>query len=286
MPSRRGGSPPGSTGPDRPRTPRVVDPPTAAIELEDPLDQLEPLLFLLRPALERLLAEPRARGLGATTLQIDLHTWISRAVSGAPFGGSFHAKSANEAEEREAAAGGLSLTVLAMKAAAIALREHPRLNASFDPDAEELIYKHYCHIGVATDTERGLLVPTIRDVDRKSLAELGRELPEVTERARGGELGRGDMEGGSFTITNVGSIGGTAFTPIINPPQVAILGLGRAEPQPRVTGDPAHPRILPRTMLPLCLAFDHRVCDGADAARFVVRVAELLGAPERLLLHL
>lgn len=180
----------------------------------------------------------------------------------------------------------LSLTVLVLKAAAAALAEFDRFNASFDPEAEELVFKRYCHIGVATDTPRGLLVPVLRDVDRKSLRVLARELTELARRAREGELGRDEMEGGSFTLTNVGAIGGTFFSPIINPPQVAILGLGRARLEARVRGDLERPKIEPRLVLPLCLAFDHRVNDGADAARFMNRIAGMLADPEALVLDL
>lgn len=179
-----------------------------------------------------------------------------------------------------------SLTVLVVKAVAAVLKEYPRFNASLDAAAEELVYKRYRHIGVAVDTDRGLLVPVVRDVDRKSLRELARHLDELTERARSAELGRDEMAGASFTVTNVGAIGGIHLSPLIDPPQVAILGLGRARLEPRIRdtqGSRLADRhdVRARLVLPLCLGFDHRVNDGADAARFSNRLVELLGDPER-----
>jgi len=188
------------------------------------------------------------------------------------------------ADEIEAAGGKLTLTVLVLKAAVAALKAFPRFNASLDMDDERIVIKHYYHVGVAVDTEQGLLVPVIRDVDRKSIKELSVELVERAERARAGELDRDEMQGGTFTLTNVGGIGGTLFTPIIRHPEVAILGLARAELQPVARGDPDAPEIEARLRLPLCLAFDHRVTDGAEAARFVNHIIADLGDPERLLL--
>jgi pyruvate dehydrogenase E2 component (dihydrolipoamide acetyltransferase) len=188
------------------------------------------------------------------------------------------------ADDIEAAGGKLTLTVLVLKAAVAALKAFPRFNASLDMDDESIVIKRYYHVGVAVDTEQGLLVPVVRDVDRKSVQELAVELVESAERARSGELDRDDMQGGSFTVTNVGSIGGTLFTPIIRHPEVAILGLARAELQPVARGDPDAPEITARLRLPLCLAFDHRVADGAEAARFVNHIIADLTDPERLLL--
>jgi pyruvate dehydrogenase E2 component (dihydrolipoamide acetyltransferase) len=185
------------------------------------------------------------------------------------------------AEEIERRGGGkLTLTVLVMKAVVAALSDHPRFNASLDPEKEELIYKRYYHLGVALDSERGLLVPTIRDVDRKSLGELARELSELAERARAGKVSREDMAGSTFTISNVGPMGGTHFTPIINYPEVAILGLARARLQNVVRGTLEDPEVVTRFLLPLSLGFDHRVNDGADAARFLNRVIEVLSDVE------
>jgi len=183
----------------------------------------------------------------------------------------------DELRERD---GELTLTVFLLKAAAAALRAHPRFNASFDAQREEVVYRRYHHIGVAVDGDRGLLVPVVRDVDHKSLVDLAVELPELAERARRGETTRDELTGGTFTITNVGSLGGTHFTPIIDLPQVAILGVGRAELRPVVQGDLEHHELVPRLLLPLSLGFDHRVNDGADAARFLNEVRRLLGDPE------
>jgi pyruvate dehydrogenase E2 component (dihydrolipoamide acetyltransferase) len=176
----------------------------------------------------------------------------------------------------------LTITAVAVKAAAIALQEFPQFNTSLDPDASELIYKHYYHIGVAVDTEHGLLVPVIRDVDRRSIMEIAAELEEVSQKARDRKLDISEMRGGTFTITNLGSIGGTSFTPIVLHPQVAILGMarGRREPVVREGGE-----IEPRMMLPLSLSYDHRVIDGADGARFVRRVAVLLSEPYEMVLR-
>ena len=180
--------------------------------------------------------------------------------------------------------GALSLTVLVLKAAVAALRAFPRFNASLDTDSEEIILKHYYHIGVAVDSDRGLLVPVLRDVERKTIFELARELKTLAQRTRKGELEQGEMQGGSFTITNPGPLGGDAFTPIINYPQVAILGLGQASLKPTVQGDLDEYEIIPRLHLPLMLAFDHRVNDGAEAARFVSYLVELLGDPDAFVL--
>ena len=181
--------------------------------------------------------------------------------------------------------GSLSLTVFVMKAAVAALKRHPRFNASLDVDAEEIVLKKYYHIGVAVDTERGLLVPVIRDVDRKSIAELAVELAGVIAHARDNDTSLEAMQGGTFTITNIGALGGTGFAPIVNYPQVAILGMARATWQPVVQGEGENASIVPRFLLPLVLAFDHRVVDGADAARFMQVVAHTLAEPDELLLR-
>lgn len=183
--------------------------------------------------------------------------------------------------------GTLALTVFVMKAAVAALKTYPRFNASLDVEAAEIILKQYYHIGLAVDTERGLLVPVIRDVDRKSIAELAAELPAVAQRARDGETPLEEMQGGTFTITNIGSLGGRSFTPLINTPQVAILGMARAGWQPVVQRRAETPEmtIVPRYLLPLIVAFDHRLLDGADAARFLGLVIHLLENPHRLTLR-
>ncbi len=174
----------------------------------------------------------------------------------------------------------LTMTAFVVKAAVGALSEHPRFNATFRDD--ELEVRSDCHVGVAVDTERGLVVPVLTDADRRSLREIGEELEQLGERARSGSLERDDVSGGTFTVTNVGPLGGTAFTPIIVPPQVAILGLARAARTPVVTDDD---EIAIRTMLPICLAFDHRINDGADAARFVSTIVALLEDPDELLMR-
>ena len=187
-------------------------------------------------------------------------------------------------EEIEAKGGALSLTVFALKAAAAALKAFPRFNASLDMEAGEIILKKYYHIGVAVDTDRGLLVPVIRDVDCKSITELAGELNELVRRARDGKADLSDMSGGTFTITNVGSLGGTTFTPIINYPQVAIMGMPQARLQPVVRGDENDYEIVPRLLLPVIVGFDHRILDGADAARFVRMIIGALENPEKLLM--
>jgi len=188
-----------------------------------------------------------------------------------------------KAQKAEAERRGVKLTILSflMKAGASALREFPRFNASLAANGEELIVKDYVHIGVAVDTENGLLVPVIRDVDKKGLFDIARELGEVSERARARKLSPMDMQGGCFTITSLGGIGGTAFTPIINMPEVSILGVSRMDRRPVYTdGDKLEPRLI----LPLSLSYDHRVIDGADAARFTTYLSKALSDVRTLLL--
>jgi pyruvate dehydrogenase E2 component (dihydrolipoamide acetyltransferase) len=184
-------------------------------------------------------------------------------------------------KEREGRGPKLTVTAFALKAAAIALEQFPQFNASLDLQNNQLIVKRYCHIGVAVDTERGLLVPVLRDVDKKSIQQLAGEVIEVAERARQKKLQADEMRGGTFTITNLGGIGGTGFSPIINYPEVAILGMSRGRLQPVVHGG----QISPRLMLPLSLSYDHRVIDGANAARFCRRIAEMLETPLVMLLE-
>jgi pyruvate dehydrogenase E2 component (dihydrolipoamide acetyltransferase) len=174
----------------------------------------------------------------------------------------------------------LTLLPFAMKAVVAALKQFPALNASLDDDKQELVLKRYYHLGVAVDTERGLIVPVIRDVDRKSIVELAAELRDKVQRTREGKIALEELRGGTFTLTNAGAVGGQAFIPIINYPEVAILGLGRAQPKPVVRQG----QIVVRTLLPLSLSFDHRVVDGADVIRFLTRVIRLLEDPMQLLL--
>lgn len=175
----------------------------------------------------------------------------------------------------EAAGGKLTVTAIALKVVAGALHAFPEFNASIDAANAELILKKYIHIGVAVDTEAGLLVPVIRDVDRKTVTELSVELADVAAKAKARKLALDEMEGGSFTITNLGGIGGTYFTPIVNAPEVAILGISRA------TTEPVHldGEFEPRLMMPLSLSYDHRVIDGATAMRFLRWVCEAFEQP-------
>ncbi|HLN33105.1 MAG TPA: dihydrolipoamide acetyltransferase family protein [Gemmataceae bacterium] len=175
----------------------------------------------------------------------------------------------------------LTITAFALKASAIALQQFPQFNASVDVAGGLLVLKRYYHVGIAVDTERGLLVPVLRDVDKKSVQQLAEELTAVAERTRQRKIQGDELRGGTFTITNLGGIGGTGFTPIINYPEVAILGLSRGRLQPVVHNG----QIVPRLLLPLSLSYDHRIIDGADAARFTRRIAEMLENPLVMLLH-
>jgi pyruvate dehydrogenase E2 component (dihydrolipoamide acetyltransferase) len=176
----------------------------------------------------------------------------------------------------------LKLTLLCffMKAVVSALKAMPRFNSSLDKSGENLVVKGYYHIGVAVDTPNGLVVPAIRDVDQKSLSQLAKDLEDVSERARTRKLMPNDLQGASFTISSLGGIGGTKFTPIINPPEVAVLGVSRAQIRP-IYEDGA---FVPRLICPVSLSYDHRVIDGADGARFTKRLCELLSDIRQLLL--
>lgn len=175
----------------------------------------------------------------------------------------------------EAAGGNLTLAPILLKIVAAALQAHPHLNASVDMQRREAVYKRYYHIGVAVDTERGLLVPVIRDVDRKSIIELSAEMVQVAEKAREGKLALDEMRGATFTISNLGGLGTGFFTPIINPPEVAVLGLGRAEIEPVYIDDEFQPRM----RMPLSLSHDHRLVDGADGARFMRWIIQACSDP-------
>jgi len=176
----------------------------------------------------------------------------------------------------------LTLTGFLLKATALALRSHPQFNASLDPAAGEMILKRYYHVGVAVATERGLIVPVLRDVDRKPVLEVARELGALAQRVREGKATLDDLRGGTFTITNIGALGGTAAIPIINYPEVAILGVARGREEAVVRDG----QIVPRLMLPLSLTFDHRVADGVDGARFTTDIVRRLERPDQLLLGL
>jgi pyruvate dehydrogenase E2 component (dihydrolipoamide acetyltransferase) len=177
--------------------------------------------------------------------------------------------------QAERAGGKLTVTSVALKIVAAALRRFPQFNSSFDAASGEIIYKKAVHVGVAVDTDRGLLVPVIRNVDQKGIVQLSAELAQASDKARAGKLSLDDMQGGGFTITNLGGIGGTSFTPIVNWPEVAILGMSRGSQEPVYNGQAFEPRL----MLPLSLSYDHRVIDGADGARFLRWVAEAFEQP-------
>ncbi len=192
-------------------------------------------------------------------------------------------KQLNEENQKE----GIRVTVLAflMKALTSALKEFPRFNSSLDHTGENLILKHYVNIGVAMDTPDGLVVPVIRDCNRKSLIELALELTETSQRARNKKLSPADMQGGCISISSLGGIGGKAFTPIVNAPEVAILGVSRSSMQPVYISDgESGGEFVPRLMLPLSLSYDHRVIDGADGARFTSYLSTVLSDTRRLLL--
>ena len=170
--------------------------------------------------------------------------------------------------------------VFILKAAAKALEAHPRFCSALSEDGSKLIMKKYIHIGVAVDTPNGLVVPVVRDVNKKGIHELSRDLAEISKKARAGKLTAADMQGGCFTISSLGGIGGTSFTPIVNAPEVAILGVSKSEMKPKWNGK----EFVPRLMLPLALSYDHRVIDGADGARFVTTLSGVLSDIRRLVL--
>ncbi len=187
-----------------------------------------------------------------------------------------------EQSKRDYAERGIKLTGMAfvIKAVASSLKRHPVLNASVDMESNTIIYKEYVNIGVAVDTERGLVVPVLRDADRKSISQIASELEELAGTVREGKFDLDLIKGGTFTVSNLGSVGGTYSTPIINPPQVAILLVGRSRLVPQMHGD----KVVGRLMMPLSISYDHRLVDGAAAARFTNDIKGYLGAPGRLLL--
>ena len=178
-------------------------------------------------------------------------------------------------KKAEAAGGKLTPTAILIKVLGIALKVFPQFNASIDIAQREIVYKSYFHIGIAVDTPHGLLVPVVRDVDQKNIIELAVELSELAQKTRERKIGPADMQGGSMTISNVGTMGGTAFTPIVNPPEVAILGVARSQIEPTYIDG----QLQPRTFLPLSLSYDHRLIDGADGARFLRWVCTALEDP-------
>jgi pyruvate dehydrogenase E2 component (dihydrolipoamide acetyltransferase) len=174
----------------------------------------------------------------------------------------------------------VTLLAFILKAVVSALKEHPRVNSSLSAAQDSLVLKRYYHIGVAVDTEQGLVVPVIKDVDRKGIAQLSNDLADVSARARDGKLTGDDVNGASFTVSSLGGIGGTAFTPIVNSPEAAILGVSKSRIEPVWDGE----QFVPRLMLPVSLSYDHRIIDGALAARFTTHLGYLLGDVRRLLL--
>ena len=182
----------------------------------------------------------------------------------------------------EARARGIKLTALAFQAKALAraLRAFPRFNASLSPDGSTLILKGFVHVGIAVDTPHGLMVPVLRDADRKGLWQIAGEIADLARRAQARKIGPAEMGGASMTLTNLGGIGGTAFTPIVNPPEVAILGITRSEMVPHWDGT----GFQPVPMVPLDLSYDHRVINGADAARFTSHLCNLLADPRRMMI--
>ena len=183
------------------------------------------------------------------------------------------------APKAEEAGGKMTVTAIALKVCSAALKVFPQFNASIDIEKEEIVYKQYINIGVAADTDRGLLVPVIRDVDKKNIVELAVELSQLSKKARDKKITPEEMQGGTFTITNLGGIGGVGFTPIVNYPEVAILGLSRSRIEPEWIEDKDGGKFEPRLILPLSLSYDHRLIDGADAARFLRWIAEAFEQP-------
>ncbi|MBW8777350.1 MAG: 2-oxo acid dehydrogenase subunit E2, partial [Stenotrophomonas sp.] len=187
-----------------------------------------------------------------------------------------------KSQGEELASSGVKLTLLPfiMKAVAKALAAYPEFNSSLTPDGAGLVMKQYVHIGFAADTPNGLVVPVIRDVDKKGVVQIAQETGELAKKARDGKLGPADMSGGCFSISSLGGIGGTAFTPIVNAPEVAILGVSKSSIQPVWNGK----EFAPKLMLPLSLSYDHRVIDGALAARFTTYLSQVLADMRRVLL--
>jgi pyruvate dehydrogenase E2 component (dihydrolipoamide acetyltransferase) len=184
-------------------------------------------------------------------------------------------------KDAEAAGGNLTVTAIAVKVVAAAPKSFPQFNASIDLAAEEVVLKKYVHVGVAVDTDRGLLVPIVRDADTKNIIQIAVEIAQLSAKARAGKLTLQEMQGGCFSISNLGGIGGTSFTPIVNAPEVAILGISRARMQPVFQDG----QFVPRLMLPLSLSSDHRAIDGADGIRFLRWIIHALEQPFLLALQ-
>ena len=175
----------------------------------------------------------------------------------------------------------LTVTAILIKITAAALKNFPQFNSSIDMESKEIIYKKYFNVGIAVDTERGLIVPVIKNVDKKNINQLSTEMGGLAQKARDKKISLEELQGGCFTITNLGGIGGTAFTPVVNSPEVAILGVSRGSHEPVYNG---YGVFEPRLMLPLSLSYDHRIIDGADAVRFLKWVVEALENPLKILI--
>jgi pyruvate dehydrogenase E2 component (dihydrolipoamide acetyltransferase) len=268
-----------STSPARPAAPEPPLP-AAAQSASDPLPDFAQWGSVQRVAL-RGVRRATARQMALAWSRIPhVHSQDAVDITG------LDAFRRNHKDKVAQMGGKLSLTVFVLKAVAAALKRYPNFNASLDSAADELILKQYYHIGVAVDTPDGLIVPVLRDVDRKSIVDLAIELSELVQRTRARRIKVEEMRGGSFTITNAGAMGGGYFAPIINHPEVAILGLGQARWQPVVEQmEPRRePRITARLILPLILSIDHRVLDGADAIRFLLTIKQGLEDPEELMM--
>ena len=224
------------------------------------------------------IGKAMARSMGTAWTTVPMVTHFDKADST-----DFEALRQRHKGAAEAAGAKLTPTAMLIKVVAGALRKFPEFNASIDIERQEAVYKRYVNIGVAVDTDHGLLVPVIKDADRKSIIELARELGELAERARDRKLGQDDMTGGNFSVSNLGGIGGTGFTPIVNPPDVAILGVSRGTLEP--VWDDERETFVPRMMLPLSLTYDHRLIDGASAARFLRWVCRAVEEPFLLALE-
>jgi pyruvate dehydrogenase E2 component (dihydrolipoamide acetyltransferase) len=250
--------------PVKPLATHVTEPPLPNFEQWGPIER-QPLSHLRRTIAERMT-------LSATVIPHVTH--FDRADIT-----ELDAIIARNVDAAKARGVTLTLTAFLIKATALALGEHPTFNATLDAGAGQLIVKRYVHLGVAVATERGLIVPVLRDVDQKPVIDIARELGALAQRVRDGKATLDDLRGGTFTITNIGALGGTGAIPIINYPEVAILGVARGRHEPVVRDG----RIEPRLLLPLSLTFDHRVADGADGARFATSIIRRLERPERLL---
>jgi pyruvate dehydrogenase E2 component (dihydrolipoamide acetyltransferase) len=253
-----------AAAPAKPLATHVTEPPLPNFEQWGPIER-QPLSHLRRTIAERMTLSatviPHVTHFDRADIT-ELDAIITRNLDGAKARGVT-----------------LTLTAFLLKAAAQALVEHPTFNATLDAAAGQLIVKRYVNLGVAVATERGLIVPVLRGLDGKAVLDIARELGALAQRVREGKATLDDLRGGTFTITNIGALGGTGAIPIINYPEVAILGVARARLEPTVRDG----RIEPRLLLPLSLTFDHRVADGADGARFAAAIVRRLERPELLL---